>query len=204
MIRVKQNLKKAMIICFSFCITPLLIFSGCTRQVSWVYMEPKSVELNKVGETFQIKAAALDKENKPVPNAVLTWQSSNPEVAEVSNTGLLTAKGTGNAIITAMAQNGEKAVMQCKVSILGAIKVKPEQLEIKVGEKYQLEATVLNEKGELFEDQMVGWASSDNSIVFIDDLGMVTAVAPGEVTVTATTPSKGLTHTYGKATVIVK
>jgi uncharacterized protein YjdB len=200
MIKVKAEVKKIKTLGLSFLLFSLIL--GCSPKVSWINANPKSVELNKLGETFQIEAVALDKENKPVPNAVLHWESSNPEVVEVSNTGLLTAKGSGNATITISANN-EKAVVQCKVSILNAIKVEPEQLTLKVGEKHQLNAKVLNEKGELFEDQVVGWASSNDKVVFIDDLGEITAVAPGEATITATTPSKGLSHVYGSAKITV-
>ena len=156
-----------------------------------------------MGETIQIQFTPLDKENKPVPDAMLTWESSNPSVATIDNNGLVKAKGSGQAILTVTAPNGEQAVVQCKVSILSAIKVIPEELQVKVGERYELGAKVLNEKGELFEDQNVGWASSDHDIVFVDDLGGITAVAPGTTTITATTPSKDLGHVYGKATVTV-
>jgi len=197
--------QKAMRIVGFFGFIILLLFLGCAPKVSWISAQPREIELNKLGETFQIKAVALDKENKPVPNAILQWVSSNPAVVEVSNTGLLTAKGSGNSVITITSPNTDaKSVIQCKVSILAAIKVEPEQLEMKVGEKYQLEAKVLNEKNELFEDQVVGWASSNDKVVFIDDLGNIIAVAPGEATITATTPSKGRSHVYGKATIIVK
>ena len=202
--KVGKEQKTTRIVVFFALIIPLL-FLGCSPKVSWISAQPREKELNKPGETFQIQAVALDKENRPVANAVLQWVSSNPAVAEVSNTGLLTAKGSGNSVITLTSPNTDaKAVIQCKVSILAAIKVEPEQLEMKVGEKHQMEAKVLNEKNELFEDQNIGWASSSDKIVFIDDLGNITAVAPGEATITATTPSKGLTNMYGKASITVK
>jgi uncharacterized protein YjdB len=197
--------KKTMPIVVFFALIIPFLFLGCSPKVSWISAQPREIELNKVGETFQIKASALDKENKPIPKAVLQWVSSNPAVVEVSNTGLLTAKGSGNSVITLTSPNTDaKSVIQCKVSILAAIKVEPEQLEMKVGEKHPMEAKVLNERNELFEDQMVGWASSNDKIVYIDDLGNITAVTPGEATITATTPSKGLSHVYGKAKITVK
>ncbi|MCX8012367.1 MAG: Ig-like domain-containing protein, partial [Desulfobacterota bacterium] len=167
MAKVREEIEKIKALGLSFLLVSLILV-GCSPKVSWINANPKSIELNKLGETFQIEAIALDKENKPVPNAVLRWESSDPAVVEVSNTGLLTAKGSGNATIT-ITSNNEKAVVQCKVSILSAIKVEPEQLTLKVGEKHQLNAKVLNEKGELFEDQVVGWASSNDKVVFIDD-----------------------------------
>lgn len=184
-------------------IFPLIVFSGCSREVNWISVEPKSLELNKLEETIQIESTPLDKENKPVPDAMLTWESSHPAVATVDNNGLVTAKGSGQSILTVSAPNGEKAVVQCKVSILSKIVIEPETFELTVGEKRELLAKVLNEKGELFEDQNVGWASTDDNIVFIDDLGGITAVNPGTVTITATTPSKDLGHVYGKATATV-
>jgi len=197
--------QKAMRLVVFFALIIPLLFLGCSPKVSWISAQPREIELNKLGETFQIQAVALDKENKPVANAVIQWVSSNPAVVEVSNTGLLTTKGSGNSVITLTSPNTDaKSVIQCKVSILAAIKIEPEKLELKVGEKHELEAKVLNEKGELFEDQMVGWFSSNDKVVFIDDLGNITAVTPGEAAITATTPSKGLSHTYGKATVTVK
>lgn len=202
--KVGKEQKTMRVVVFFALIIPLL-FLGCSPKVSWISAQPREIELNKLGETFQIKAVALDKTNKPVANAVIQWVSSNPAVAEVSNTGLLTTKGSGNSVITLTAPNTDaKSVIQCKVSILAAIKIEPEKLELKVGEKHAMEAKVLNERGELFEDQMVGWASSNDKVVFIDDLGNITAITPGEATLTATTPSKGLSHTYGKATVTVK
>ncbi|HJX31702.1 MAG TPA: Ig-like domain-containing protein [Thermodesulfobacteriota bacterium] len=202
--KVGKEQKTMRIVVFFALIIPLL-FLGCSPKVSWISAQPREIELNKLEETFQIKAVALDKENKPVANAVIQWVSSDPEVAEVSNTGLLTAKGSGNSVITLTAPNTDaKSVIQCKVSILAAIKVEPEQLEMKVGEKHELEAKVLNEKNELFEDQVVGWASLNGKVAFCDDLGNVTAVSPGEATITATTPSKGLSHAYGKAVITVK
>ena len=195
--------QKTMLVIFLAFIIPLL-FLGCSPKVSWISAQPKEKELNKLGETFQIQAVALDKENKPVPNAVLQWVSSNPTVVEVSNTGLLTAKGSGNSVITLTSPKTDaKAIIQCKVSILAAIKVEPEKLEMKVGDKHQLDAKVLNEKNEPFEDQVVGWASSNDKIAFMDDLGNLTAVSPGEATITATTPGKGLANVYGKATITV-
>jgi len=183
---------------------PLFVFCGCGQKVSWIHLEPKSIELNIAGETFQLKYAALDKKNEPVCDAVLTWTSSNTDVVAVDENGVLTAVGSGSSIVTVTSENGEKAVIQCKVSILGSIKVEPDQMELALGEKFQLDSKVLNEKGELFEDQVVGWASSNDSIVFVDDLGEITGIAPGEATITATTPGKAAVNAYGNSKITVK
>ena len=196
--------QKTMRIVVFFPLIITLLFLGCSPKVSGIDAKPGEIELNKPGETFQIRAVALDKEKKPMADAVIRWVSSNPAVVEVSDRGLLTAKGSGKSVITITSPGTEAvSVIPCKVSILAAINVKPKKVELKVGEKHGMEATALNERNELFENQMVGWDSSDDKIVFIDDLGNITAITPGEATITATTPFKGNPPVYGKATVRV-
>jgi len=57
-----------------------------------------------VGKTTQLTATARDAGGATLTR-VINWVSSNPAVAEVSGTGLVTAKTTGSATITATADN---------------------------------------------------------------------------------------------------
>jgi uncharacterized protein YjdB len=182
----KKEFLKLGVIGVTLFLFPVLILFGCSREVSWIHAEPKSVALKEMGETVQIKFAPLDKENKPVPDAKLVFQSTNPKVAVVSETGLITAKGSGNTIISIVSEKGEKAVIQCKVAIRSAIKIEPTEAIIKSGEKVQLSAKVLDEKGDLFEDQVVSWASSDHSVAVVNDFGEVTGVASGTAKIIGT------------------
>lgn len=186
MMKRKKELLKLGITGVSLFLFPVLILFGCSREVSWIHAEPKSVALKEIGETIQIKFAPLDKENKPVPDAKLVFKSNHPEVAVISDTGLITAKGSGNTVISIVSEKGEKAVIQCKVAIRSAIKVEPTEAVIKTGEKVQLSAKVLDEKGDLFEDQVVSWASSDDSVATVNDFGEVTGVASGTAKIIST------------------
>lgn len=69
------------------------------------------------------------------------------------------------------------------------VKVSPSSLELKVGEKAQLSANVLPEEVLI---KTVTWKSGDPAIASVDESGIVTAVEPGVVNITATsdlTPS---------------
>ena len=57
-------------------------------------------------------------------------------------------------------------------------------VELTEDETLQLTATVLPEEA---TDRSVTWASSDESVAMVDENGLVTAVAPGAATITATT-----------------
>jgi Tol biopolymer transport system component len=54
------------------------------------------------------------------------------------------------------------------------------------GNTAQLSATVTGADGSLLLDRIVTWASSDASVAIVDGSGMVTSVAPGKATISAT------------------
>ena len=67
-----------------------------TITLTGVTVAPKKVNLANVGATCQLSAV-----KEPVNAAgILTWSSDKPAVAEVDNTGKVTAKAQGTAIIT--------------------------------------------------------------------------------------------------------
>lgn len=81
--------------------------------VSGVSISPTVSIFNKLGLTDQLTATILpsDASNKSV-----TWLSSNPSVATVSSTGLVTAVAYGTAVITATTQDGGKTA-SCPVVV---------------------------------------------------------------------------------------
>ena len=66
-----------------------------------VVIAPTSVTLALLGESVQLEAEVYDSGNAPIPVASVVWSSSNPTVATVSSTGLVTAVSNGTARITA-------------------------------------------------------------------------------------------------------
>ena len=80
---------------------------------------PESITLDTeavtllLGETRQLTATVLPED--AIFSAV-TWESSNPAVATVSETGLITAVAEGEAIITAKTGNGLSAI--CTVTVV--------------------------------------------------------------------------------------
>ncbi len=58
-----------------------------------------------VGATFQFVALVTAPSGRELGSIPVKWTTSNPTVATVSSTGLMTAVGPGSAIITAKAAN---------------------------------------------------------------------------------------------------
>lgn len=62
---------------------------------------PSAATLMAIGETLQFTATVRDQNGQPVADAVVSWQSSDENVATISAEGLVTAAGNGTATITA-------------------------------------------------------------------------------------------------------
>lgn len=119
---------------------------------------------------------------------ILTWSSSNKEVADVDENGVVTAHSKGTAKITVMSGSGKRAVCTFTVG-LGADSVKikkPSSLSLAAGKTLTLKASAVREDSQKPVSSEVIWESSDESIAAIDARGKVTASHNfGSVTFTA-------------------
>ena len=136
------------------------------------------------GNTLQLTATV-----QPITtsNPAVTWSSSNPNVATVSSTGLVTAKSTGNAVITAKTSDGTNLSATCNITVkrlATSISLNKTSATLYLDQKLQLTATVSPSNA---TDKSVVWSSSDNSIATVSSTGLVTAISPGIVTITAMT-----------------
>lgn len=54
-----------------------------------------------VGRSASVTVSVVDARQNPIPGAAITWATSNPAVATVSEVGVVTSRGSGAAAITA-------------------------------------------------------------------------------------------------------
>jgi L,D-peptidoglycan transpeptidase YkuD (ErfK/YbiS/YcfS/YnhG family) len=88
-------------------------FASTTNgAVSSVNFDQKSVIL-KIGDTYPLSARVTPGN---AAGGSLSWSSSEPSVAIVNNTGLITAKGVGNAVIRAVGSDGKSDT--CIVAVI--------------------------------------------------------------------------------------
>lgn len=66
-----------------------------------VTLNISSATLTEVGQSLQLAAMVFDLDGEAIPGAPVTWSSSNPAVASVDDTGLVTAVFNGTTQITA-------------------------------------------------------------------------------------------------------
>lgn len=115
----------------------------------------------------------------------LSWSSSNSSVATINADGILSAVGIGKTNVTCTATNGVFA--QCEVTVnpvlVGDITLNETEAELTVGEKLQMEATVLPENA---TDKSVTWSSTNDAVAVVSESGLVTAVGSGTCQIKAT------------------
>lgn len=102
--------------------------------------------------------------------AMPTWKSSNSRVASVNTYGLVTAKKSGQAKITAKVSGAEA---RCTVSVKKTrIQLDPASVSIEHGERIQLEAYTSNVSPVQFK-------SKKPSVASVTDHGMICGEKPG-------------------------
>lgn len=132
----------------------------------------------------------------PTPAAASTkkvkYETSNPAVAKVSSSGVVTGVGEGTAIITVTPRDGGHGsgvliVIKVERKDVVGIRLDHSAKIMNVGEKLKLNATVLPEDA---TEQGVTWTSSNTNVATVDKKGNVTAVGTGfcRITVTSNDP----------------
>ncbi len=175
----------------------------CSCQVT-VLQRSESITLDAesaflyIGDKKQLTATILPAD---ASNQKVVWSSSDDTIASVDQEGLVTALKVGKVQITATAEDGAlKAVCEVEVAaFVSGIKFDKNELELYNGDTYTLQATILPEDA---NNKTLSWSSSSPTIATVDENGMITAIAAGTATITATaTDESGITATC-KVTVL--
>ena len=154
------------------------------QLIDWIEFDEDEIEL-KAGQTYQLKPYISPSD---ATNKKLKYTSSDTKVAEVSASGLVTAKSEGEAKIRAAATDGSDEYAVCYVTVTGKAKVTGITLdrtsaEVKRGEKLTLNVTV---SPSYASNKKVVWKSANTKIATVDANGSVTAKAPGRTKITVT------------------
>jgi hypothetical protein len=144
-----------------------------------------------VGSTVQLQAITLDASGGVLNGRAVTWASSALGVATVSGTGLVTAVTPGEALITATSE-GRSAQLTITVipPPVASVEVAPTVLELDAGETAPLTAILRDASGNELTGREVVWEASDTGVATVDDDGVVTAAAPGNAVLTATSEGR--------------
>jgi len=166
--------------------------------VATVSVSPSSSSL-QTGATVQLSATTRDAGNNVLTGRVVTWSSANPSIASVNSSGLVTAVAAGSATITATSETktGSAAITVTASAPVpvATVSVSPPSSSLQVGVTVQLSATTRDASNNVLTGRVVTWSSSSPLIASVNASGLVTVVAVGSATITATSETKTGTAT---------
>ncbi|MGY6039327.1 beta strand repeat-containing protein [Aeromonas sp. AE23HZ002T15] len=141
------------------------------------------------GLSLQLQAiATLSDDTTQDVSTQAHWQSSNPAVLSVDSKGKITANDPGDATVTATVQGvtGQTTVSAVNLAI-SQIQIIPASVQLAKGTTTQLTAiaTFTDQSTQDISTQ-AAWLSGNNAIATVDNTGLVTGVAAGTVTLSAT------------------
>ncbi len=133
----------------------------------------------RIGEEETLTATTIPE------TAAVTWTSSNPEVATVSESGTVKAIGTGNATITAKITvegidfQGTCAVNVTPQPVTPSVSVSPSSLVLQVGTERQIEVTTVP------AGARVTFTSSNPAAASVSENGVIASNSEGDAIITA-------------------
>jgi Tol biopolymer transport system component len=149
-----------------------------------------------VGETQQLAAVAKDADGRPVTAAQIAWATDDASIAEVDQTGRVTAKAKGSAVISAKIGTivgvSHATVNNVPVAV---VLVSPTAIVLQTAQTRQLTAFLRDAKGNALTGRIVNWSSDEPGVATVSATGLITATAPGYATILAA--SEGVTFGVG-------
>lgn len=172
--------------------------ASCTVSVREPVTSVK-LEVNRVETSLKTKTYQLTYTIGPAGDGVnrdVTWMSSAPDVATVSDNGLVTFVKPGKATIVVKTVdpgiNGN-LIDTCEFYInnpVTAVDLDYTSLTLKLGEQFRLSAKVTPDDA---TNKTILWSSSDTNVVTVNEDGMVSTVGSGSATILAKSQDSGAT-----------
>ncbi len=144
-----------------------------------------------VGEAANAIPAGLDQNGASIATGPITWSTASGAVATVNINGVVTgvAPGTTDVIATSGTRQGKATITVIPVPVASVV-VTPATNLIAVGETKQLTATPRDANSNALTGRTTTWTSSDQTKATVSSTGVVTGVAAGSATITATVEGK--------------
>lgn len=162
--------------------------TGGPVTLALLVVSPRGVTLN-LGDRLQLTVSAGYTDGSVVDvTDQVTWTSDAPVAVTVDAAGLATAAGPGTARLTA-ALSGVTTTAEVRVRsvVITAVVVRPADLALRVGERSQLGAVAAFGDGTSRDvSGDTRWGSTDDTVVTVDENGLVVAVGPGRAMVSGT------------------
>jgi hypothetical protein len=160
--------------------------------VTSVEVTPPSASLS-VGTTTTLQATVKDQNGNAMTGQTVTWSTSNAAAATVNTSGVVSGVAAGSATITATSagKSGTSAITVTAVApVVTTVTVTPASASIIAGTTTTLQAMVKDQNGNVMTGQTVIWSTNNAAAATVSSAGVVSGIAAGSATITATSSGK--------------
>ncbi|MDE0396046.1 MAG: Ig-like domain-containing protein [Gammaproteobacteria bacterium] len=166
-----------------------------TQSIVSVEVSPSTAELTALGATVHLTASAFDANGHAVVGAEFSWESSDTAVATVDASGLVTGIAAGAATLTASSESASGSAGVSVTQPVASVEVSPPSETVRLDGTLQLTVGAFDANGHAVAGAEFSWESSDTAVATVDASGLVTGIAVGVVTITASSGSVSGTAT---------
>lgn len=154
-------------------------------RVASVTVNPSPATV-RVGETVLLSATPADASGVTLSGRSVTWTSVNATIASVVS-GVVSGVSEGVTEVSAVV-DGTPGTVTVSVTPQGiaSVDVRPLVAQLLIGSTLQMTATPRSAAGTPLLGRRVTWSTSDSAVARVDSTGLVSALAGGDVTITAT------------------
>lgn len=154
---------------------------------SGITVTPATSVLTALGQTVRLAATVRDGNGNPIANADVRWSSSDPAVATVDQSGLVTAVKRGTCTISATTGGVTgRARISVEPPSPASVAITPDGFSLKaIGQTVQFRAVVRDQYGAVIPGAALSWSTSDASVAAVDSTGLATAAGRGMAVISA-------------------
>ena len=152
-----------------------------------IEIAPASARLvGPVGTTMILSAILKDSKGTPVSFPV-SWTSSRPATATISQDGTVTAVGPGITTIIAKAGDLQGASeITVTVGDIRRLEIRPATALVRAGDSQHFEVIAYGPGGKTYEGSAAVFLSSNAAVATVDGAGVASGIAAGTATIKAT------------------
>ncbi len=155
-------------------------------EIAAVLVLPESVS-ERVGRSVRLSVDVRDNQGHALQGESITWTSSDDLIATVDTTGTVQLVNTGAVEIRASVRGRRAGSRITVVPIpVASVTITPTPVSLQVGQQATLTASTRSSTDSVLTGRSVTWASGNPAVATVDASGLVTSLAAGSATISAT------------------
>jgi len=156
-------------------------------------------------ETIAVKYNTYN-QTETTDDKTIKWEIADKNIVDITTDGTIITKAAGTTTVTAISVVDENIKDTCEVTVkpapLQSIIIEEQAIVLEKGDTKQLHIKFNPDK--TTDDKTITWKSDNQDSVLVDATGVLTALAPGTATITATTNTGLVATTTVKVQITLK